>query len=90
MAAQQSGQLTSLALRRGDQIKVGTPLFSHEQATEAAIANQARASLLWSQKALSAPTRRIRACARLARDQASVAQMKAQLATSCASCAASC
>jgi len=38
VAAQQSGQLTSLMVQRGDEVKSGTPLFSQDQATEAASA----------------------------------------------------
>ena len=45
VAAQQSGQLTSLTVPRGDQIKTGTPLFSQDKATEVANVNQARAQL---------------------------------------------
>lgn len=49
VAAQQSGQLTSLAVRRGDAIQAGVPLFSQDQATEAAGVNQARAQLAQAQ-----------------------------------------
>jgi HlyD family secretion protein len=45
VAAQQSGQLTSLAVQRGDTVTVGTPLFSQDQATEAAGFSQAEAQL---------------------------------------------
>lgn len=53
VAAQQSGQLTSLAVRRGDAIKAGTPLFSQDQATEAANVGQAKAQLAQVQAQLS-------------------------------------
>ena len=45
VAAQQSGQLTSLAVQRGNEVKAGTPLFSQDQATEAANVSQAKAQL---------------------------------------------
>ena len=45
VAAQQSGQLTSLAVRRGDVIARGAPLFSQDQAVEAASVSQARAQV---------------------------------------------
>ena len=45
VAAQQSGQLTSLAVRRGDVIASGAPLFSQDQAVEAASVSQARAQV---------------------------------------------
>ena len=45
VAAQQSGQLTSLAVQRGDAVKAGVPLFSQDQATEAANVSQAQAQL---------------------------------------------
>jgi HlyD family secretion protein len=125
VAAQQSGQLTSLAVRRGDQVKSGAPLFSQDQATEAANVNQAKAQLTQAQAQLAnlatgkrppeiavieaqlrdAETKRKLSAAQLARqeslvakgfvsvqtldeartqlarDQANVAQMNAQLAT---------
>jgi HlyD family secretion protein len=125
VAAQQSGQLTSLMVVRGDEVKSGAPLFSQDQATEAAGVSQARAQLTQAEAQLSnlatgkrppeigvieaqlkdAEARRtlsaeqlIRqqalvargfvsaesldaARTQLARDEASVAQMKAQLAT---------
>lgn len=45
VAAQQSGQLTSLTVRRGDVIASGAPLFSQDQAVEAARVSQARAQV---------------------------------------------
>lgn len=45
VAAQQSGQLTSLAVRRGDEILAGAPLFSQDRVTEAASVRQAQAQL---------------------------------------------
>jgi len=48
VAAQQSGQLTSLAVQRGDSIKTGAALFSQDQATEAASVSQAKAQLAQS------------------------------------------
>lgn len=125
VAAQQSGQLTSLAVRRGDQVKAGTPLFSQDQATEAANVSQAKAQLTQAQAQLAnlatgkrppeiavieaqlkdAETKRKLSAAQLARqqslvakgfvsvetldevrtqlarDEANIAQMKAQLAT---------
>jgi HlyD family secretion protein len=45
VAAQQSGQLTSLAVRRGDVIASGAPLFSQDQAVEAASVSQAEAQV---------------------------------------------
>jgi HlyD family secretion protein len=45
VAAQQSGQLTSLTVQRGDEVKSGAPLFSQDRATEAAGVSQARAQL---------------------------------------------
>lgn len=45
VAAQQSGQLSSLAVRRGDAVKAGAPLFSQDQATEAAHVSEAQAQL---------------------------------------------
>lgn len=45
LATQQSGQLTSLQVERGDSVTAGTPLFSQDQATEAANVSQARAQL---------------------------------------------
>ncbi|OHE61667.1 MAG: hypothetical protein A2X71_09425 [Thiobacillus sp. GWE1_62_9] len=45
VAAQQSGQLTSLTVRRGDVIASGAPLFSQDQAVEAASVSQARAQV---------------------------------------------
>jgi HlyD family secretion protein len=53
VAAQQSGQLTSLMVQRGDEIKAGTPLFSQDQATEAANVGQAKAELAQAQAQLS-------------------------------------
>lgn len=52
VAAQQGGQLTSLTVRRGDVIQAGTPLFSQDQATEAASVSQARAQLAQAQAQL--------------------------------------
>ena len=49
VAAQQSGQLTSLMVQRGDEVKSGTPLFSQDQATEAANVSQAQAQLAQAQ-----------------------------------------
>jgi HlyD family secretion protein len=49
VAAQQSGQLTSLTVQRGDEVKTGTPLFSQDQATEAASVSQAKAQLAQAQ-----------------------------------------
>jgi len=49
VAAQQSGQLTSLMVQRGDAVKSGTPLFSQDQATEAASVSQAQAQLAHAQ-----------------------------------------
>jgi len=49
VAAQQSGQLTSLMVQRGDEVKSGTPLFSQDQATEAASVSQAQAQLAQAQ-----------------------------------------
>ncbi len=45
VAAQQSGQLTLLAARRGDTVQAGMPLFSQDPATETANVDQARAQL---------------------------------------------
>jgi HlyD family secretion protein len=45
VAAQQSGQLTSLMVQRGDEVKTGRPLFSQDQATEAASVSLAKAQL---------------------------------------------
>jgi HlyD family secretion protein len=53
VAAQQSGQLTSLAVRRGDQVGAGAPLFSQDQATEVANVNQAKAQLTQAQAQLA-------------------------------------
>lgn len=52
VAAQQSGQLTSLTVQRGDAVKIGTPLFSQDQATEAANVSQFEAQLTQSQAQL--------------------------------------
>jgi HlyD family secretion protein len=52
VAAQQSGQLTSLTVERGDTVKIGTPLFSQDQATEAANVSQAKAQLAQAQAQL--------------------------------------
>lgn len=49
VAAQQSGQITSLTVQRGDQVKAGTPLFSQDPATEAANLNQTKAQLSQAQ-----------------------------------------
>jgi HlyD family secretion protein len=125
VAAQQSGQLTSLTVQRGDEVKSGAPLFSQDRATEAASVSQARAQLAQAEAQLAnlatgkrppeiavieaqlkdAEARRTlsaeqfsrqqalvakgfvsaesldAARTQLARDEASVAQMKAQLAT---------
>lgn len=125
VAAQQSGQLTSLLVQRGDDVKPGTPLFSQDPATEAASVSQARAQLIQAEAQRSnldsgkrppeiavieaqlkdAEARRTlsaeqlgrqqalvargfvsaesldAARTQLARDEAQVAQMKAQLAT---------
>jgi HlyD family secretion protein len=125
VAAQQSGQLTSLAVQRGNEVKTGTPLFSQDQATEAANVSQAKAQLAQAQAQLGnlatgkrppeiaviaaqlkdAQARRSlsaeqlgrqealvakgfvstesldQARTQLARDEASIAQMKAQLAS---------
>lgn len=125
VAAQQSGQLTSLGVQRGDAIQIGMPLFSQDQAVEAASVSQAKAQLAQTQAQLSnlatgkrppeiaaieaqlkeAEARRKlsaeqlarqqalvakgfvsaesldQARTQLARDQAGVAQMRAQLAT---------
>lgn len=53
VAAQQNGQLTSLTVQRGDEVKVGTPLFSQDQATEAAGVSQAQAQLAQAEAQLS-------------------------------------
>lgn len=45
VATQQSGQLMSLMVRRGDEVKTGAPLFSQDSAAEAASVSQARAQL---------------------------------------------
>jgi len=125
VAAQQSGQLTSLTVRRGDEIKTGMPLFSQDPTTEAAGVSQAKAQLAQTRAQLGnlatgkrppevavieaqlkdAEARRTlsaeqlgrqqalvakgfvsaesldAARTQLARDEANVAQMKAQLAT---------
>jgi HlyD family secretion protein len=125
VAAQQSGQLTSLAVERGDEVKAGMPLFSQDRATEAAGVTQAKAQLAQAKAQLGnlttgkrppeiavieaelkdAQARRAlsaeqlsrqqtlvakgfvsaqsldEARTQLARDDASIAQMKAQLAT---------
>jgi HlyD family secretion protein len=52
VAAQQNGQLTSLSVERGDEVKSGAPLFSQDQATEAASVSQAKAQLARSQAQL--------------------------------------
>jgi len=52
VTAQQSGQLTSLAVQRGDEIKTGAPLFSQDQATEAANVSQATAQQAQAQAQL--------------------------------------
>lgn len=53
VASQQGGQLTSLTVQRGDEVKIGTPLFSQDQATEAANVSQAKAQLAQAQAQLS-------------------------------------
>jgi HlyD family secretion protein len=53
VAAQQNGQLTSITVQRGDEVKAGTPLFSQDQATEAADVSQAQAELAQAQAQLS-------------------------------------
>jgi HlyD family secretion protein len=53
VAAQQSGQLTSLSVRRGDQVRAGIPLFSQDPATEAANVNQTKAQLTQAQAQLA-------------------------------------
>ncbi len=53
VAAQQSGQLTSLTVRRGDEVKSGAPLFSQDVATEAAGVSQATAQLTQAEAQLS-------------------------------------
>lgn len=53
VAAQQSGQLTSLTVRRGDAVKTGMPLFSQDQAAEAAGVSQAKAQLAQTRAQLS-------------------------------------
>lgn len=53
VAAQQNGQLTSLTVQRGDEIKTGAPLFSQDQATESANVSQAQAQLAQAQAQLS-------------------------------------
>lgn len=45
VAARQSGQLTSVAVQRGDEIAAGAALFSQDGATEAASVRQAQAQL---------------------------------------------
>jgi HlyD family secretion protein len=45
VAAQQGGQLTALLIERGDTVARGTPLFSQDEAIEAAGVDQARAQL---------------------------------------------
>ncbi len=52
VAAQQSGQLTSLTVQRGDAVKTGTPLFSQDQAVEVANVSQAQAQLAQAQAQL--------------------------------------
>lgn len=52
VAAQQSGQLTSLTVQRGDAVKTGTPLFSQDQAVEVANVSQAQAQLSQAQAQL--------------------------------------
>lgn len=125
VAAQQGGQLISLAVRRGDAVRAGAPLFSQDSAVEAAGVSQAQAQLAQAEAQSSnlatgrrppeiaaieaqlrdAEARRKlsagqlerqralvakgfvsvesldRARTELARDEATVAQMKAQLAT---------
>ncbi len=125
VAAQQSGQLTSLTVQRGDAVKTGAPLFSQDQATEAASVSQARAQLAQAEAQrgnlasgkrppeIAAITAQLKdaqarrslsaeqlgrqqalvakgfvsvetldqARTQLARDEANIAQMKAQLAT---------
>jgi HlyD family secretion protein len=53
VAAQQSGQLTSLTVHRGDEVKSGAPLFSQDEATEAAGVSQAKAQLTQAEAQLS-------------------------------------
>ena len=52
VASQQSGQLMTLMVRRGDEVKSGAPLFSQDSAAEAASVNQARAQLSQAQALL--------------------------------------
>jgi len=52
VAAQQSGQLTSLRVQRGDEVKAGAPLFSQDPATEAASVSEAKAQLAQAQAQL--------------------------------------
>ena len=52
VAAQQSGQLTSLTVQRGDAVKTGTPLFSQDQAVEVANVSQSQAQLAQAQAQL--------------------------------------
>ncbi len=53
IAAQQTGQLTSLNVQRGDIVAMDTPLFSQDQATEAANVSQARAQLAQAEAQLA-------------------------------------
>ena len=53
VAAQQSGQLTSLVVQRGDEVKLGAPLFSQDQAPEVANVSQAKAQLAQAQAQLA-------------------------------------
>jgi len=53
VATQQSGQLTSLQVQRGDAIATGMPLFSQDQAIEVANVSQAKAQLAQAQAQLS-------------------------------------
>lgn len=53
VAAQQSGQLTSLTVQRGDEVRIGAPLFSQDPAIEAANVSQARAQLAQAQAQFS-------------------------------------
>ncbi len=52
VAAQQNGQLTALAVQRGDAVAAGAPLFSQDSATEAAAVGQAKAQLAQAQAQL--------------------------------------
>ena len=66
VASPLAGQLESLSVRRGEQVKIGEPLFSLDETAEKAARDQAQAALVLSEAEFTRQAKlfRMRSCVR--------------------------